>query len=180
VRSKCKITLIQDVRFALRQLRKSPGFTATAIVTLALGIGANAAIFTLMNAVLMKNLPAADPKTLVRIGDNNDRCVGAGAQDNGDYTFFPTETWQILRKSASEFEELAAMQAGFGYRPIIARREGDHADARSAMGEFVSGSYFRTFGLGAQAERLLGDADDVAGAPMSISNPPHRELARVR
>ena len=161
------MTLIQDVRFALRQLRKTPGFTATAIVTLALGIGANAAIFTLMNAVLMKNLPVTDPKTLVRIGDNNDCCVSTGAQDNGDYTFFPTETWLLLKKSAPEFEELAAMQAGFGYRPIIARREGDHAGARSVMGEFVSGNYFRTFGLRAHAGRLLGDADDVAGAPIT-------------
>ena len=162
-----KTTLIQDLRFALRQLRKTPGFTATAMLTLALGIGANAAIFTLVNAVMLNNLPVADPKTLVRIGDNDDCCVNGGARDNGDYSLFPTETWQSLKKSAPEFEELAAMQAGFGYRPIIARREGDPAGARSVMGEFVSGNYFRTFGLRAWAGRLLSDRDDVAGAPMT-------------
>ncbi len=163
-------TLIQDVRYALRQLRKTPGFTATAVLTLALGIGANAAIFTLVNAVLMRNLPVANPSTLVRIGNHNDCCVGSGVQsdrdDEGNYSYFPTATWQLLRKNVPEFEELAAMQAGFGYRPVTVRRDGDQAGARSVMGEFVSGNYFKTFGLRAQAGRLLTDADDVEGAPI--------------
>lgn len=118
------MTFVQDLRYALRQLRNSPGFTATAMLTLALGIGANAAIFTLVNAVLLKNLPVADPKTLVRIGDRNDCCVTSGTRDNGDYSLFPTVTWLLFKKNVPEFEDLAAIQAGFGYRPIIARRDG--------------------------------------------------------
>lgn len=159
-------TILQDVRYALRRLRKTPGFTFVAMLTLALGIGANAAIFTLVNAVLMKNLPVTDPKTLVRIGDNNDCCVNSGVHDSGDYSLFPTQTYLLLKKNVPEFEELAAMQAGFGYRPIIVRRDDDRQGARSANGEFVSGNYFRTFGLQPHAGRLFSDPDDVAGAPM--------------
>jgi macrolide transport system ATP-binding/permease protein len=160
------MTLIQDVRYVVRQLRKTPGFTITAILTLALGIGANAAIFTLVHAVLLKNLPVTDPKTLVQLGDSNDCCVGVGVRKNADYSIFATATWQYVKKNASEFEELAAIQAGFEPRPIIARRGGTQDAARSVMGEFVSGNYFRTFGLRPQAGRLFADADDVAGAPM--------------
>jgi len=158
--------LIQDFRFALRQLRKTPGFTATALFTLAFGIGANAAIFTLVNAVLMKNLPVADPKTLVRLGDNSDCCVLSGTFDNGDYTIFSTETYEYIKKNAPEFDDLAAIQAGFEYRPIVIRRGDSQESARSVMGEFVSGNYFRTFGLKPSAGRLFSDSDDVQGAPI--------------
>ncbi len=156
----------QDVRYALRQLRKTPGFTATAVLTLALGIGANAAIFTLVNAVMMKNLPVSDPKMLVRIGDNSDCCVNNGALDDGNFALFPTEIYTGLKKNVPEFEELAAMQAGFEWRPVIARRDETQESARSEMAEFVSGNYFRTFGLRPHTGRLISDADDVPGAPM--------------
>jgi macrolide transport system ATP-binding/permease protein len=156
-------TVFQDIRYALRQLTKAPGFTATAVLTLALGIGANAAIFTLVNAVLLRKLPVADPKTLIRIGDENDCCVSSGAREDGKYSLFATETWLLLKKNIPEFEELAAMQAGFGFRPVTARRDGDNL-SRSMMGEFVSGNYFRTFGLQPHAGRLLTDSDDQAGA----------------
>jgi macrolide transport system ATP-binding/permease protein len=160
-------SLIQDVRYSLRQLTKTPGFTVTAVLTLALGIGANAAIFTLVNAVLLKDLPVADPRTLLRLGNNDECCVNTGIQDDGSYALFSTDTYLQLKKSAPEFQELAAMQAGFSFRPITSRRDGDQGGAHSVVGEFVSGNYFRTFGLRPQAGRLLTDADDAAGAPMT-------------
>ena len=158
--------LLQDVRFAFRQLRRTPGFTVTAIITLALGIGANAAIFTLVNAVLTKNLPVADPKSLLLFADQNFCCVGSGTPPGGDYGLFSTDVYEQLKKNAPEFEELAAMQAGFEYRPIVARRGATPETARSVMGEFVSGNYFRTFGLRPAAGQLFSDADDAQGAPI--------------
>ena len=161
-------TTAQDIRYALRQLRKSPAFTVTVLLTLALGIGANAAIFTLVNAVLLKNLPVVDPATLYRLGDNNACCINGGIQSNeGDYTYFSTDTYEQFKKNTPEFAELAAMQAGFGFQPIIARREGTQTAARSAVGEFVSGNYFRTFGLQPAAGRLLAGEDDRRGAPIA-------------
>jgi macrolide transport system ATP-binding/permease protein len=160
-------TMVQDVRFAVRMLRKSPVFTVVAVLTLGLGIGANAAIFTLINALMLKSLPVADPKTLLRLGNRGDCCVGMGFHDNGEASFFSTDSYEYLRKNVPEFEELAAMQAGFGYRPVVVRMDGTSDAPRSVMGEFVSGNYFRTFGLNAAAGRVLEDRDDVAGAPFT-------------
>ncbi|MGB6905208.1 MAG: ABC transporter permease, partial [Acidobacteriaceae bacterium] len=157
-----------DVKFAIRQLVKAPGFTATAVLTLALGIGANAAIFTLVNAVMLKNLPVADPKMLVRVGDWADCCQNSGPNlwHDGDYSMFSTHTYEQMKKNTPEFEELAAMQAGFENRPVVIRRDGGQEAAKPRMGEFVSGNYFRMFGLQPAVGRLLSDTDDVSGAPV--------------
>jgi predicted permease len=160
-------TILQDCGYALRMLRKSPVFSVVAVLTLALGIGANAAIFTLVNALMLKSLPVADPKMLIRLGNNNDCCVGIGFRDNGEYSYFTTDSYEYLRKNVPEFEELAAMQAGFAYRPVVVRRDNTEDAPRSLMGEFVSGNYFRTFGLSSGAGRLLEDRDDRAGVPLT-------------
>jgi predicted permease len=158
-------SLVQDVRFALRQLWKTPGFTITAILTLALGIGANAAIFTLVNAVLLKDLPVVDPQSLVRLGDSDQCCVNRGPEEDGNYSVHSTDTWQRFKQNNPEFEELAAMQAGLN--PLVVRREHSDESAHSVNAEFVSGNYFRTFGLRPAAGRLLQASDDVQGSPIT-------------
>ena len=159
--------LVQDIRYALRQLRRTPGFTVTVLLTLALGIGANSAIFTLVNAILLGNLPVTDPKNLVRIGDRNDCCISDAWSDTGDYSLFATDTYDMFKKSLPEFEELAATASFYGGGPLTVRRAGPDTVAKSMVGTFVSGNYFRVFGLSPAAGRLLVDADDQKGAPVT-------------
>src|SRR4029077_1824987 len=98
--------MLADLRDALRQLRKAPGFAATVVLTLALGIGANTAIFTLVHAVLLESLPVADPASLYRIGDRDDCCVDGGfLNDDGDFDLFSYELYRHLQQAAPEFEE---------------------------------------------------------------------------
>src|ERR1700733_4125946 len=111
---------MHDILVAFRQFSKSPGYAITVVLTLALGIGANTAIFTLVHAVLMKSLPVADPKTLYRVGDLDDCCVNGGFQnDNGDFDLFSWDLYQRMQQTPPEFEQLAAIQS-----------EGNQKDAR--------------------------------------------------
>jgi len=156
---------MNDIRISLRHLRKSPGFALTVILTIALGIGANTAIFTLVHAVLMKSLPVVDPKTLYRVGDKDDCCVNGGfLDDDGDFDLFSYELYRHLRDSTPEFEQLAAMQSG---QNMMTVRRGSEP-AKAERSEYVSGNYFSTFGIGAFAGRMLGPTDDTTGAMPAV------------
>ena len=105
--------LVQDLRYAFRQLRKAPGFALTVVITLALGIGANSAIFTLVQGILLRSLPVKDASRLYRIGDRNDCCYYNSFQnDDGDFDLFSYDLYQRLKQAAPEFEQLAAVEAG--------------------------------------------------------------------
>ena len=158
---------LQDVRYALRQLRKSPGFTLTVVITLALGIGANTAIFTLVQGILLRSLPVSDPSRLYRIGDKNDCCYYDNYQnDNGDFDLFSYDLYLRLKQAAPEFEQLAAVEAGGNGFSV---RSGA-APAMPMRSEYVSGNYFATLGVGAYAGRLLNESDDTpAAAPALVS-----------
>jgi putative ABC transport system permease protein len=157
--------MLSDLKQALRQLRKSPGFTATVVITLALGIGATTAIFTLVEQVMLKSLPVTKPEQLWRIGDTVRCCNWGGyAQgDNNSFSLFSWEAYQHFRANTPAFEQLAAMQAGNAALGV--RRAGTNEQAETRNGEFVSGNFFSTFGVSAWRGRVLTDADDQEGAP---------------
>ena len=157
---------MNDLKFAFRQFQKSPGFAATVVLTISLGIGANTAIFTLVHAVLMKSLPVSDPATLYRIGDHDDCCVNGGyLNDEGDFDLFSYDLYRELQNSTPEFEQLAAFQSGQNMMNV---RVGNTA-AKAERTEYVSGNYFTTFGIGAYAGRMILPSDDVPGAaPVAV------------
>jgi predicted permease len=154
-----------DLRQALRQVRKAPGFTTTAVITLALGIGATTAIFTLVHQVMLKSLPVTRPEELWRIGDKL-RCCNWGGYtqgSDGDFSLFSWEAYQNFRAHTPEFADLAALQAGNA--PLGVRRAGSQVPTDTRNGQYVSGNFFRTFGVHPWIGRLMTDADDQKGAP---------------
>jgi predicted permease len=153
--------VLEHVRYALRQFKNTPGFTVTAILTLALGIGATTAIFTLVHAVLLKSLPVVKPEELWRIGNVEFCCVDDAIQ--GNWSLFSFEQYKLFKQNTPGFVELAAFQAGS--RLIGVRRAGDNRSSEAFSGEFVSGNYFSTFGIEAYAGRVLAPHDDDKGAP---------------
>src|SRR6266550_301733 len=138
--------ILQDVRYALRQLRKSPGFTAVAVITLALGIGANTGIFTLVNAVLLKSLPVPNPEQLYLVNE-------------GDFTphntRFAYPMFQNARAAMPRGSELtAASFPGQFYASFGA------GEPEMVTGQLVAGNYFATLKTPPAEGRLLGENDD--------------------
>jgi putative ABC transport system permease protein len=155
--------LFQDLRYALRQLRKSPGFAMTAVVTLALGIGATTAIFTLVHAVLLKSLPVTKPQELYRLGDKVHCCNWGGYTQDEEYSLFSDELYLKFRDNTPAFADLAAFQGGnIG---LGVRRMGSSQPAEARNGQLVSGNFFRTFGVVPWMGRLLNESDDRDDAP---------------
>ena len=149
-------TLYQDLRYALRMLVKAPAFTAVAVLTLALGVGANTAIFTVVNALLLKTLPVKAPQELVAVG--NPASYGSRWHGSPSTDFFSYPLYRELRDRNSVFSG------------VIAASSEDDIDAdASSMGaasseritlRLVSGNYFSVLGVGAAAGRVLTESDD--------------------
>jgi predicted permease len=150
-----------NFRYALRQFRLSPVFTAAAVLTLALGIGGTTAIFTLIHAVMLRSLPVSDPANLYRVGEGDECCVEGGPQDKWGMFSFPL--YERLKAETPEFEEVTAFQAGRGRMSV--RRQGVESTARPLRSEYVTGTFFSTLGVRAFGGRLFTQADDKPSAP---------------
>ena len=150
-------SLFRDVRYALRGFLRSAGFTAVAIVTLALGIGANTAIFQLLDAVRLRSLPIENPQELAElriIGGNQ----GFGVTDN-DYTNFTIPMWQEVRRHHDPFSGV------FAWRPAGVM-VGRLSDAKQVQGLEVSGEFFNVLGVLPWQGRLI-EPQDEAGCEIS-------------
>ena len=154
----------QDLLLVFRHLLKSRGFTAVTVLTLALAIGANSSIFSLIHAVMLKSLPVADPQQLYRLGDRDACCVISGFQTR--FSIFSSALYEHLHDHTPEFVQMAAAHAD---RVPLSVRAGRAEFPDSFIGEFVSANYFSTFGVGAFAGRLLTSDDDRRGAaPVAV------------
>ena len=153
-------TLRQDVLYSLRQMRMSPVFTLTAMLTLALGIGATTAIYSLVDSVMLKSLPVVDPARLYRVGSGMNCCGQIGPQK--EWGLFPYTLYQRIAAAAPEFEQTAAFEAW--HSDFSVRRADSNEPSKSLRSEAVSGNYFATLGVTAFAGRTLTPADDQFGA----------------
>ena len=147
--------MTQDLRYALRTLAAQPGFTAVAVLSLALGIGANTAIFSLLNSVLISALPVRDPQSLVMLTEPADSGVSIGYQ-SGDRSLLTYSEFIELRDKTGVFSELMASQAAIERVPV--RLDGgEPEEARTRM---VSADYFTTLGVPALLGRTFIASDN--------------------
>ncbi len=162
--------MAQDVRYGLRQLRHAPGFAAVIILSLALGIGANSAVFSLINAVMLRNLPVKDPGRLALLSWNSNhrtlsRRVFSFMDNNGGYNDkpFAWPTYQTLRDRNRVFSSL------FGFVPLSQANIGIAGQSSLANGEMVTGNYFSGLGVQPVLGRAITKQDERAGAaPVTV------------
>ena len=152
--------LIVSIRTTARQFRASRAFTAAAVLTLALGIGGTTAIFTLIDAVMLRPLPVSDPAHLYRVGDGDDT-IALGR--HGRWGFFSFPLYERLKAATPEFEDITAFD--WGGNQLSVRRQGTADAARPLLAEYVTGTYFSTLGVGAFTGRVFTPDDDRPSAP---------------
>lgn len=156
----------QDLRFAVRTLARQRAFTVVAVVTLALGIGANTAIFTLFDAILLRSLPVRDPSRLVLFADGASE--GTSSDDpppTGRWKLFTSAVYRDLRDQPLGFESLTAVRSGESQVLVRRPSQGSGASPERAQVHLVAGNFFSTLGVEAAEGRTLTPSDDAPNAP---------------
>ena len=166
-RERCGLPILettwQDCRYALRLLRKNPGFTLVAVLTLALGIGGNTAVFSVMNSVLLRNLPLPHSEQLMFLRLPNDQPSGASNTGDGD-TSFSEPVFEELRKEHAAFSDLMAyVPLAIGKTPVRIGEEPEEAEA-----DMVSGNFFSGLGTPFTRGRGFTLEEETAHAPLAV------------
>ena len=157
--------MIQDLRFGVRMLLKQPGFTLIAVLTLALGIGANTAIFSLLDVVLLKSLPVQQPDKLVLFGKGEETGLNTGFP-NKSWELFSYPFYQEVRQHNEVFSEVAAILNNPRSPYGVVNIRGASGEAEKLNLQLVSGTYFSVLGVQASLGRTFTDADEqTAGGP---------------
>jgi predicted permease len=148
-------------------LAKNPGFTAVVILSLGLGIGANTAIFSLVNALMMKSLPVEQPERLVLYSDGRARGFISG--QSGRWSIFPYPLYRHLRSQQKSFEDLAAFRTMLDRLSVRPQSAAGGEVPQLAWGRLVSGNYFSVLGVKAASGRILAPEDErLAAAPVAV------------
>ena len=162
-------SILRDIRYSWRVLLKRRAFSLVALVILALGIGANTAIFTLINAVILKPLPVHAPEELVLFNDSASEGTrtsnGNVAPGRWEYLSYPA--YRHFREHDTSFQELSAFRSGES-RVSVRRPDLQSGESERASGHLVSGNYFAVLGVNAAQGRVLTNGDDSPGAPPAV------------
>lgn len=154
--------LITDIRHSMRHLRRSPGFLIATVGSLALGIGATSAIFTIINAVLLKSLPVRDPQGLIVVGPAHGSGSGRGIPRDGSFSLYSYDLYRNLQNT-NVFAGLCAAQSTSKTSVGVLRTGWSQSEVGHAR--LVSGNYFQILGVNAAFGRVITPSDDSAGAP---------------
>src|SRR6266496_3909923 len=149
---------MNDLKFAFRQLLKNPGFTAVAVLTLALGIGANTAIFTVVNALLLRSLPVRNPEELVQV------VTRSGSSEANSFSY---PLYKMLRDDGRSLSGISAA-GGVGERDQLIASGAGNAEIEFVHGQAVSGNFFSVLGVTAIVGRTLTPTDDKADDPKAV------------
>src|SRR5258708_5764471 len=151
--------MLQDLRYGLRMLLKHKSFSAVAVLSLALGIGANTAIFSLVDTVLLKTLPVQNPERLLLFGNANSAGITIGFP-NESVDLFSYPTYQEVRKRSEVFSDVAAIHSFPSRVHGVVNANGSSADQEQINAQMVSGTYFSVLGVKAIGGRTFTAEDD--------------------